>query len=83
MLDEIEEVAAFARGAVVPFAGPGAVEADEQRLAAGAMDVTRDPVAALALAGGKVMPADGLGLGGKSRSDLGCGGGLGTYDGSP
>ena len=83
VLDEVEEVAVIARGPVGPFAGPGAAEADEQRLAAGAVDVAGDPVAALALAGGKVMPADGLGLGGEGGGDLGCGGGLGVHDGSP
>ena len=73
VLDEVEEIAVLGRGAVVPFARPGTVQADEQGLAARAMNVACDPVAALALSGREVMAADGLGLGGESCGDLGCG----------
>ena len=59
-------------GGVGPLAGrAGTVEADEERAAAGAVDVAGDPVAALLPAVRQVTAADVLGAGAERRGDGG------------
>ena len=70
--DEIEQVAVFGGRGVGPAArDAGTVETDEQRPPAGAVEIARDPVAALSSAMGKIAPADGLGLQAERRGDGG------------
>ena len=70
--DEIEQVAVFGGRGVGPAArDAGTVETDEQRSPAGAVEIARDPVAALSSAMGKIAPADGLGLQAERRGDGG------------
>ena len=79
--DDIEETAMVAGGCIGPFGGPaGASKADEEGLAAGAVDVADDPVAAFAAAVGQVVPADGFGLGREGCGDGRGGRGGGLHD---
>ena len=74
MADDVEEVAVLARRGVGEFPRrAGAGEADVERAPAGAVEVARDPVAALAAPVRQVLPADGLGA---ARELGGDGGGI-------
>ncbi len=61
-LDKIEKVAMLAGGGIHPLAGTLTRKPDKQALAARAMDIARNPVAALAMAGGQIGAADLFGL---------------------
>ena len=66
--DEVEQIAVLAGRGVGPLSGhTGAAEADEERPPAGAVEIARDPVAALLAAVREIAPADGFGLQGRAR----------------
>ena len=70
--DDVEQVAVRPLGRVGPFARrAGSCEPDIERAPAGAVEVARDPVAALAAAMGEIAPTDGLGLGAERGGDAG------------
>ncbi len=70
MADDVEQVAVLAGGGVGPLARhAGRVKADVKGAAAGAVEVSRDPVAALAAAVRQVPPAHSLGAKPKRGGD--------------
>ena len=72
--DEVEQVAVLPGRGVGPLAGhAGAAEADEERAPAGAVEIARDPVAAVLAAVREVAPADGFGVGAERGGDAGGG----------
>ena len=74
MPDEVEQVAVLPGRGVGPFPRyAGTVEADEERPPAGAVEIARDPVAALLAAVRQVAPADGFGVGAERGGDAGGG----------
>ena len=71
-------------GRIGPLPGrAGTVQADEEGSAAGAVEVARDPVTALAAALGEVAPADVFGARAKRGGDDGGGGRMVVHGGSP
>ena len=67
------------RNIIGPLAGEaGTAEADEERAPAGAVEISRHPVAAVLAAVREVAPADGFGVGAERGGDLGSEGGPAT-----
>ena len=72
MADDVEQAAVRPFGRVGPLPRrAGRAEANEERAPAGAVEVARDPVAALAPAVGEVVAADRLGALGERSGDGG------------
>ena len=76
LADDVEEIAMLAGGSVGPFAGGAlagfaALSPPEHRAAGRIADIADQPIAALAMAGGQVMPAHRLGLSAKTDRQLG------------
>ena len=72
--DQVEKVAVLAGRGIRPLARlAGAGEANEERAAAGAVEVAADPVTAEPAAVGQIAPADVLGARGERRGDGGGG----------
>ena len=80
--NEVEQVAMLPLGRIGPLARrAGRCEADEQRAPAGAVEVARDPVAALAAAVGKIVAAHRLGAAPERGGDGGRVHGASPVDG--
>ena len=82
--DEVEEIAVLAGRGVGPLAGEaGTAEADEERPPAGAVEISRHPVAAVLAAVREIAPADGFGVGAERGGDAGGGRRIVQHAGPP
>ena len=82
--DQVEQVAVLPGGRVGPFARRARrLQADEERASRRAVDVARDPVAALLFAPGQIAAADFLGARGEHGGDPGRGRWCSGHGGPP